>query len=130
MESIDIEDIMKSIRSEKVKQESTDGSDFEKKNPDEGIARLRREHYVAWYHDIQGNPIARAVKKIVRKLTYFMIAPVVEEQNRFNLHNTDTLQQMSDCIKASQEEIKQLKQKVNELQNQVDRLGKDTGKGK
>lgn len=134
MNSVNIEDIMKQIRGEavvskenpcdnKATERATAGN-FDKRYFDDSVAKLKRTHYVAWHREITGNPLARAVKKIVRKLTYFFIAPVVEDQNKYNIHNADALAQISDYITKTQETINELQTQVEDLKAEVNDLKK------
>lgn len=128
MDSVNIEDIMRQIRGESVSaaHDNTDAgsvdiseNEFDKRYYDDSVAKLKRTHYVAWDRSVTGNPIARFIKKIVKKLTCFMIDPVVEDQNRYNIHNVDVLTQLGDYISQSQKTIDELQKEVNELKAQV-----------
>lgn len=107
--NINIEEIMSEIR-QKIKDQNltADMLSFEdvpyKKasqtanNPnvtlgeaDTALAYLNAHSYIQPYKELQGNPLAVFIKKIIRKLTKFYVEPVVFEQNDFNANTVAVL---------------------------------------
>lgn len=88
---------------------------------------------------IEGNPIVRLIKKVIRKLTQFYVMPIVMEQNILNFHNANAVSQLY-CFAR---ETEKLSEKISELENQhlldekriaelesrLNRLEKSGGKG-
>lgn len=63
---------------------------------------------------IEGNPIVRLMKKVIRKLTQFYVLPIVMEQNILNFHNANAVSQLY-CFAR---ETEKLSEKISELENQ------------
>lgn len=49
------------------------------------------------------NPIKSFIKKIVRKLTNFIIQPLINEQNAFNYHSANAVIQLNDYISKNKD---------------------------
>ncbi len=62
---------------------------------------------------IEGNPIVRLIKKVIRKLTQFYVMPIVMEQNILNFHNANAVSQLY-CFAR---ETEKLSEKISELEN-------------
>jgi len=138
---INVEEIMGQIRAEIESKgyndsllsfQDVDGSSIlrEMQNAEEfDIGEMEREvelanHRVkiAWYHQVEGNPLAVFVKKVIRKLTRFFVIPIVEEQNLFNHSTVRTLNQILAYVK--QQEIV-----IGELQSKLDQIQKEKNRG-
>lgn len=63
---------------------------------------------------IEGNPLVRLMKKVIRKLTQFYVLPIVMEQNILNFHNANAVSQLY-CFAR---ETEKLSEKISELENQ------------
>lgn len=63
---------------------------------------------------IEGNPIVRLIKKVIRKLTQFYVVPIVLEQNTLNFHYANAVSQLY-CFAR---ETEKLSEKISELENQ------------
>lgn len=97
MQEINVEVIMAEIRKE-IKEKEYKESDlsFNDKwkitnNTGDDIANLKihleqlsNSKYIPFYRELSGNSIVRLIKKIIRKMTAFLIWPIIEEQNRYN----------------------------------------------
>ncbi len=63
---------------------------------------------------IEGNPLVRLMKKVIRKLTQFYVVPIVLEQNTLNFHYANAVSQLY-CFAR---ETEKLSEKISELENQ------------
>lgn len=83
------------------------------------------DSHIIFEKPIQGNSLTKPVKKFIRKLVRFCIAPVIEEQNHFNkelLSATNILKR--DYVSLIKEHY-QLKKGILQLQNEQYQLEKD-----
>lgn len=63
---------------------------------------------------IEGNPLVRLMKKVIRKLTQFYVVPIVLEQNTLNFHYANAVSQLY-CFT---QESEKLNIKLSELERQ------------
>lgn len=63
---------------------------------------------------IEGNPLVRLMKKVIRKLTQFYVVPIVLEQNTLNFHYANAVSQLYSFTQESEK----LSEKISELENQ------------
>ncbi len=71
---------------------------------------------------ITGNPIAVFIKKTIRKLTRFYIAPIVTDQSEFNIcvtKVTNSLRYYIEEEKKDKQQIEKLIQRVETLEKQL-----------
>lgn len=65
-----------------------------------------------------GNPVSVFIKKVIRKLTRFIVAPLVESQNAYNVSNLKCMNQVSEYISEMEkykERIVQLEKELKEI---------------
>ena len=62
----------------------------------EALDYLTSHYYIQPYKEIQGNPVKVFVKKVLRKLVTFYVAPIVFEQNDFNANAVTVMKALSD----------------------------------
>ena len=140
-ETINIEEIMQQIRAEiKEKGYSADMLSFqdvecpaEKENfhYDEKecldiVNCVNRDSHIPWTGELNQGGVKAFVKKIIRKLTGFLIAPIVERQNQFNSDVTRSINQFMGYMEQQNEKIENyerdiglLEEKIAELQKQL-----------
>lgn len=133
---VDIEKIMQEIRAE-IKEKGLDKeilafeTDRSKQSSHvydcfdfdffvNSIERMNRTCLMQPNKPVEGNPIAVLIKKIIRKLTRFYIAPIVCDQSEFNICATKAANSVRYYI---QEEMRD-KQRIDELQNRIEALEK------
>lgn len=63
---------------------------------------------------IEGNPLVRLMKKVIRKLTQFYVVPIVLEQNTLNFHYANAVSQLY-CFT---QESEKLNIRLSELERQ------------
>lgn len=133
-EKVDIEQIMNEIRSEIKAKGYSDILEFDdvvvnttiKFNPqmlNEGVTEINQRCQVNWYREIEGNPIANFIKRIARKFIQFMIAPIVSDQNNFNIWTVRTLSQVKNFI-DEKNSIEQLEAKLQADEKMITELRK------
>ena len=91
MQQINVEKIMEEIRAEIMEKGYTaDMLSFtevplpaEHENTTDAVERMRRSSFIAWRHPVNSG-IKGMVKRVLYKLTGFIIAPVTEDQMVFN----------------------------------------------
>ena len=69
-----------------------------------------------------GNPIAVFVKKMIRKCTRFIVFPIVNFQNAYNVSNVRCMNQVKEYVFLLEEytkKIEQLEKEVEELKKKV-----------
>lgn len=98
--TINVEQIMQDIRNEikekgysssdlsfddqwKIQETEIQGNDV-KQELYALLNELERTRYIAYYRELNGNPIKIFIKRVVRKLNAFLLIPIVDEQNMFN----------------------------------------------
>lgn len=74
-----------------------------------------------WNIPVSGGGMRAKFKKVVRKLTRFIVAPIVSFQNEYNASNVRLLMQMSGYIT----EMEAYKLRIEELEKQVAELQKE-----
>ena len=105
--SINIEEIMSEIK-RNIKEQglTSDMLSFEdvpfnktaqSGSAPEALDYLTSHYYIQPYKEIQGNPVKVFVKKVLRKLVTFYVAPIVFEQNDFNA-NAVTVMKAEDIV--------------------------------
>ncbi len=73
-----------------------------------------------WNVAISGGGLRAKFKKVVRKITRFIIAPIVAFQNEYNASNVRAMQQLAAYIKITEE----YRARVDELERQIAELKK------
>ena len=76
----------------------------------QNVAAVDRRYQIECYAPIVGNPVVKLIKRVVRKMVNFIIAPIVEDQNAFNSAAAKT-------IFSLQSYINELEQRISELEN-------------
>lgn len=56
---------------------------------------------VSFNTPVQGNPLKRFIKKVIRKLVQFYVVPIVEQQNELNARYTSAIQQVNGFIRMT-----------------------------
>ena len=67
------------------------------------------------YRPLQGNKITVFFKKVIRKLVYFFVEPIVMAQDGFNASLVRLMNQMGCYIDEQNKEIAELKKQIEEL---------------
>lgn len=123
MQQINVEQIMAEIRAEiKEKGYTADMLDFEdvpfpEKNMAERnfasdeIGQMRKLESVLWKRPVNRG-IRGILKKILYKLTGFIVAPMAEDQTAFNHAAADAVEQLSRAVISQQKEIDLMKRKM------------------
>lgn len=85
---------------------------FDRDEFNKSVLAVQRNAQVERYAPIIGNPIIKFIKRFVRKMVNFIIAPIVEDQNVFNASAART-------ISSLQSYINELEKRVNELEASI-----------
>lgn len=62
-----------------------------------------------------GNPIFVFIKKVIRKMTRFIVAPLVDFQNAYNVSNLKCMNQVSEYIS----EMEKYKSRIEQLEKEL-----------
>lgn len=140
MDTINVEKIMEEIREEIQEKGYTNdmlsfrdvqGMDVEIEEYNEIeyaliLHNLGVYAYVPWYRDLPGKTVKRVLKKVIRKLCSFIIAPISEQQSAFNAQATRGFGQIGGYIEETdhrfdecKKTIKLLEQKIEKLENEI-----------
>lgn len=137
MQQINVEQIMEEIRAEiKEKGYTADMLSFtdvplpaEHETPTDGtpaadaVERMRRASFIAWRRPVNSG-IKGMVKRVLYKLTGFIVAPVTEDQTVFNSSAVSMAEQISAVIEVQQKELAQQKETIANLQKRLSNLEK------
>lgn len=130
---IDVEKIMESIRAEiKEKGYTPDMLSFNDVKKVEGeyetfnyqelrfqVTEMNHHCVIPWYRDLYGNKIKQLFKKIIRKLISFIIAPMSEEQTRYNVETVRAMNQMVAYIEQQNEKIELYEKQIQTLEMNI-----------
>lgn len=143
MEVINVEKIMDEIRKdiqergyandmlsfEDVKNSDIGGCCFNRNEYHDIITRLNHCYFVPWYREIGQTGVKAIVKKTIRKIVTFLIAPMSDEQNRFNADVTKAfnqqlgyIEEQDDILKKNRADIQLLEEKIENLQKEMEDL--------
>lgn len=93
---------------------------FEKVKFNEEIFTINHEWDVQAYRPLHGNKVAVFFKKVIRKLVYFFVEPIVLAQNGFNASLVRMMNEMNCYIEERDQEIAELKEEVAKLKGKKD----------
>lgn len=93
---------------------------FEKVKFNEEIFTINHEWDVQAYRPLHGNKVAVFFKKVIRKLVYFFVEPIVLAQNGFNASLVRMMNEMNCYIEERDQEIAELKEEVAKLKGEKD----------
>ena len=142
MEQINIEDIMKQIRTEIREKGYVDnelqfsdiaclaggsGVPFDMNQYKEEVESANESRLVLSYRDISSDragvgKIITIVKKIVRKVVCFYIEPIVDDQNRFNEFSTRIMTQSVSRFEEDDQKIDELEKKLYDCEKKIREL--------
>lgn len=77
---------------------------------------------VSWARELPGNPIVVFIKKVIRLLVTFLIAPMSDEQNAFNGNTTRVINQLMGYIDAQNNKIESMEKNIEILEEKVAKL--------
>ena len=134
MQEINVEEIMQEIRAEiKEKGYTKDMLSFKDVVSDvstalpvefdivelrEVIERMNETFDIPWYRDVGGG-IKGFIKKVIRKLNMFLIAPVTEDQSEFNSRVVNSSNQVLCFIEEQNEKMEELKEEIRVLKAEL-----------
>lgn len=75
---------------------------------------------VEWHKSFPGSRLSVFVKKVVRKLTACVIAPIVGDQNRYNNSVLEVLFQLAVRAEEQEHEITRLKARIADLEEELE----------
>lgn len=134
MDTINVQNIMEEIRKDIIKKgykneelEFADretvikaGGSFTYEGLNRVVGEANNHYSVQWYQQLSGRGII--LKKIIRKLSSFLVGPIVESQNGFNAATVKSLNLIAEYINANknlQEENAILKERVQNLEDEL-----------
>ena len=90
---------------------------FDKLQFKEDLYVANHEWNVNPYRPLQGGKLRVFVRKVIRKLVYFFVEPIVMAQDGFNASVVRMMNQMSCYIDQKDKEIEELKARISELES-------------
>lgn len=138
MQQINVEQIMEEIRAEiREKGYTADMLSFmdvplpaEHENTTDGspaadaVEQMRRTSFIAWRRPVNSG-IKGIVKRVLYKLTGFIVAPVTEDQTVFNSSAVSMAEQIWAAFEAQQKELAHQKEMIRNLQKRLSNLEKE-----
>jgi len=94
-------------------------SKFDKISFNEEIYTVNHTWNVQAYRVINGSKIALFFKKVMRKMVYFFVEPIVLEQDGFNASIVRLMNQMNCYVDETKEQNLALKKQVEDLTEKV-----------
>lgn len=91
---------------------------FDKVKFNEELFTINHEWEVQAYRPLQGNKITVFFKKVIRKLVYFFVEPIVLAQDGFNAALVRMMNEMNCYIDEQEQEIEGLKKQIEQLQKE------------
>ncbi len=89
---------------------------FEKDIFAEQLDKVNQSWELTSYKILHGNKVAVVFKKVIRKMLYFLIDPILADQSDFNASNVRLMNQLSSYIEERDAKIKELEQRIAELE--------------
>lgn len=140
---INIETIMQEIRAEIREKGYTDDllsfndvvvdtsrmnvQEFDKITFNEEIYTINHSWNVQAYRQLSGSKISIFIKKVIRKLVYFFVEPIVMEQDGFNASIVRAMNQMNCFVDEKVHENEELKKQVAELTKKLKEIEEKVG---
>lgn len=134
MEKINIEEIMDEIRADIKEKGLTDneivfddivllgggtGNPYDQRSYKDGVSSLGESMEVLSYRELSGNPIAKIVKKINRRLVAFYIESIVDDQNIYNKNVYKLFNMNISKFKEDDDKIAGLEKKLYECEKRM-----------
>lgn len=94
---------------------------FDRVKFNEDLYVANHEWEVNPYRPLQGGKVRVFFRKVIRKLVYFFVEPIVMAQDGFNASIVRMMNQMSCYIDEQNKEIESLKAKISELEGKTDK---------
>ena len=91
---------------------------FDKLQFKEDLYVANHEWNVNPYRPLQGGKIRVFIRKVIRKLVYFFVEPIVMAQDGFNASVVRMMNQMNCYIDQQEKEIEELKAKISQLESE------------
>lgn len=92
---------------------------FDKIAFNEEIYTVNHSWNVQAYRVLNGSRIAVFFKKVIRKMVYFFVEPIVLEQNGFNASIVRIMNQMNCYVDETKQENSVLKKQIEELTEKI-----------
>lgn len=102
------ENDLKLFREVDLKTDIAQQDCYDVDNFENHVANLNTMYYISVEHERSGNAIKRILQKIIGKLIRFYVEPIVEEQLRYNIEVTHTMNQVRLYHVQSQQDIDEL----------------------
>lgn len=137
MDKINVEEIMSEIRKEiKDKGYTPEMLSFQDVNASyigehtfdmetytSAVANTNANTIIKWWDMNLGNGIKGVVKKIIRKMVFFVLVKIVDAQNYYNEQNATAMTQVLGYIEAQENKNKMYEMKIKKLESKIRELG-------
>lgn len=133
---IDVEKIMQQIRDDIKEKGYTNDmlSFYEVKIETDGVGSYNENEFkhilhninvrcsIPWYRDISQGGVTAFVKKVIRKLCTFLIAPMSDDQNFYNAEVAKEFNQVAGYITQTEEQLELYKKNIELLEEKISKL--------
>ncbi len=139
IEKVDIEAIMNEIR-EKIKERGytdemlqfqdvvVDGEAsmdvFKPQVFKRAVEQTNARTHIDYFEIPLGGGVGKFIKKCIRKLVSFLVAPIVAEINMYNVSATQSINQLYAFTNQQEEELKKRDKEIAELKKKIEELEK------
>ena len=93
----------------------------------DAVNRMRGMAYIAWRRSVNQG-IKGIIKRVLYKLTGFVVAPITEDQTAFNIAAVSMAEQIYAIFEEQQKEIMQQKETIELLRKQISSVEKRDAK--
>lgn len=77
---------------------------------------------VSFYREITGNPIVRFIKKVIRKLVFFLLEPMAVDINMIQTSTGNALAQLDSFANEQIQENRRKDEKIRQLEERLSQL--------
>lgn len=137
--TINIEQIMEEIRNDikakgytndmlsfqDVEEPMQEACSYSKEAYKEIVGDINRNSYVPWYRELGQGGIRGIIKRYIRKMVTFLVAPMADEQNLFNEEVAQAFSQLTGYIEKQEELVEIYKENILELEKKIEKLGQE-----
>lgn len=86
------------------------------------VSQAQVTKVVSWRANNIGGGIKGLIKKVIRKMVGFVVAPLADSQNVFNQNAANIFLQLVGYVESQNKLIEQYEERIGELQNRVEEL--------
>lgn len=89
------------------------------------VGEMNHHCTIPWYRDLCGNGFIRLIKKIIRKLIAFVVAPISEEQTQYNSEAVRAMNQLVAYIEHQNDKMELYEKQIRNLEMNLEAQKKE-----